>query len=296
MKKLKSKISFMLHPYALLTLLLLLLYVLSLLLPTIWGFITAMKSNIDYLGNPLLFPEKFHIENFLTALNNYMIPVFKDGDTYYFYIESMLLFSILYAGGAAFFATLTSCITAYATAKFDFRFSKIVYGIVLFTMTLPIVGSLPSEIQMIKSLNLYNNIVGMWILKANFLGLYYLVFFATFKSMPKDYSEAAYIDGASNWVVLLKISLPLVKNIFFTIMLIRFIEFWNDYTVNVTYMPSYPTLAYGLYEYSLSAKPEINNTPMRLAGCFILIVPVLLVFIFTHDRMMSNLSMGGVKE
>ena len=208
----------------------------------------------------------------------------------------MLLFTLLYAVGAAFFTTFVCCLVAYVTSRFNFVFNKVVYGIVIVTMTLPIVGSLPSEIQMLKMLNLYDNIVGMWVLKSNLLGLYYLVFYSTFKSLPKDYSEAAYIDGASNFVVFVRIGLPLVRNIFFTIMLIKFIEFWNDYTATLTYMPSYPTLAFGLYEYSFSAAPEINNTPMRMAGCFVLAVPILIVFLFTHDRMMSNLSMGGVKE
>lgn len=283
-------------PYAIVTLCILILYVVSLLFPSAWGLWTAMKSNLDYLGDPLGLPDTWHFENFLTALDNYMVQVFKDGRTYYFYIESMLLFSLLYAVGAAFFTTFVCCLVAYVTSRFNFVFNKVVYGIVIVTMTLPIVGSLPSEIQMLKKLNLYDNIVGMWVLKSNFLGLYYLVFYSTFKSLPKDYSEAAYIDGASNFVVFVRIGLPLVRNIFFTIMLIKFIEFWNDYTATLTYMPSYPTLAFGLYEYSFSAAPEINNTPMRMAGCFVLAVPILIVFLFTHDRMMSNLSMGGVKE
>ncbi|HIY77850.1 MAG TPA: carbohydrate ABC transporter permease [Candidatus Borkfalkia excrementavium] len=283
-------------PYAIVTLCILILYVVSLLFPSAWGLWTAMKSNLDYLGDPLGLPDTWHFENFLTALDNYMVQVFKDGRTYYFYIESMLLFSLLYAVGAAFFTTFVCCLVAYVTSRFNFVFNKVVYGIVIVTMTLPIVGSLPSEIQMLKMLNLYDNIVGMWVLKSNFLGLYYLVFYSTFKSLPKDYSEAAYIDGASNFVVFVRIGLPLVRNIFFTIMLIKFIEFWNDYTATLTYMPSYPTLAFGLYEYSFSAAPEINNTPMRMAGCFVLAVPILIVFLFTHDRMMSNLSMGGVKE
>lgn len=283
-------------PYAIVTLCILILYVVSLLFPSAWGLWTAMKSNLDYLGDPLGLPDTWHFENFLTALDNYMVQVFKDGRTYYFYIESMLLFSLLYAVGAAFFTTFVCCLVAYVTSRFNFVFNKVVYGIVIVTMTLPIVGSLPSEIQMLKMLNLYDNILGMWVLKSNFLGLYYLVFYSTFKSLPKDYSEAAYIDGASNLVVFVRIGLPLVRNIFFTIMLIKFIEFWNDYTATLTYMPSYPTLAFGLYEYSFSAAPEINNTPMRMAGCFVLAVPILIVFLFTHDRMMSNLSMGGVKE
>lgn len=298
MRKTKNKISksFMLNPYAIVTLIILLFYVISVLLPMAWGFWTATKSRIDYNGNHLGFPEKWHFENFVKAFQNYMVPVFKNGVDRNYYIWHMLLFSLLYAGGSALVSAMTCCLVAYVTAKFDFRFSKVIYGVVLVTMTLPIVGSLPSEIQMIKALGLYDSFFGMWILKANFLGMYYLVFYSTFKGLPKDYDEAAKIDGASNLQVLFRINLPLVKNILLTVMLIKFIEFWNDYTINVTYMPSFPTLAYGLFAYTNSAAPAVNNTPMRLAGCFILIVPILIVFVIAHDRMMSNLSVGGVKE
>ena len=61
-------------------------------------------------------------------------------------------------------------------------------------------------------------------------------------------------------------------------------------------MPSIPTLAFGLYSYSFSARPEISNTPMQLMGCLILLVPVLIIFVAGHKRLMGNISMGGIKE
>ena len=272
------------------------MYALTLFIPFFWALITSFKGNLDYLGNQLGFPSKWHFENIITALNYFYVPINTGSDIKTYYIESMLLFSLLYSVGSSFFATLTACIAAYATARFDFKFNKVVYGIVVVTMTLPIVGNLPSELQFLKAFGMYDSIWGMWICKANFLGLYYLVFYASFRSVPKDYSEAAYIDGASNFRVMASVILPLVASTFMTVMLIRFVEFWNDYTVTLTYMPSIPTLAYGLYAYSFSTVPEISNTPMRLAGCFILIIPILIVFIAGHKRLMGNISMGGIKE
>lgn len=277
-------------------LVLLFLYVLSLLVPMLWTLYTAFKSNLDYLENALSLPRVWHFENIVTALDNFYVPINRNGEIVNYYIESMLLFSVLYAVGSAFFSTFTCCIVAYATASFNFRFNKIVYGIVVVTMTLPIVGNLPSELQILKALGLYDHIWGLWICKANFLGMYYLIFNAAFRSIPKDFTEAAYIDGASNLRVLLSIAMPLVAGTFMTVMLIKFVEFWNDYTVTLTYMPSIPTLAFGLYAYSFSAKPAVSNTPMRLMGCLILMIPVLILFVAGHKRLMGNISMGGIKE
>ena len=62
-----------------------------------------------------------------------------------------------------------------------------------------------------------NSMIGNLIMKANFLGMYYLYFGASFRAIPKALTEAAEIDGASNWKVLLKIIVPLSASMFFTI-------------------------------------------------------------------------------
>jgi ABC-type glycerol-3-phosphate transport system permease component len=251
---------------------------------------------LDFLENPLWLPAKWQFKNLSAMLEYFVVQVNKNGALTNVYIEGMLLNSVLYAAGSAFFSAFTACITAYATARFRFKFNAAVHGIVIVAMTLPIVGSLPSELQFLKALGLYDHIWGQWICKANFLGMYYLVFYGVFKSLSKDITDAAYIDGASNLTVMFRIAMPLAANTFTTVMLILFVGFWNDYTVTITYMPTIPTLAFGLYEYSFSAKPAINNTPMRLMGCLILIVPALILFIAFHKRLMGNISMGGVKE
>ena len=282
--------------FVIITLFFLTIYVFSLILPLVCAFMTSFKGNIAYLADPLGFPKKWIWRNVITAVEYFTLSVKRGGELIDIYVGRMFLYSMLYALGSAIINAFVCCVTAYATARFNFHFNAVVYGIVVFTMTLPIVGNLPSELQLLKTLNIYDHIWGIWICKANFLGLYYLVFFSAFKAMPKDYSEAAYIDGASNAAVMFRIALPLISGTFFTVVLILFVGFWNDYMVTITYLPSYPGLAYGLYEYSTSTKPAINNTPMKLAGCYILIVPILIIFLIFKDKLMGNISMGGIKE
>lgn len=163
-------------------------------------------------------------------------------------------------------------------------------------MILPIVGSLPSEIRIARALGLYDTIYGMWIMKTSFLGLYFLVFHATFKVLPKDFSEAAYVDGATNLRVFLSVILPIVRNTFFTIMLIKFIELWNDYQVPMLYMPSYPTLSYGSYLFERGTVTEMTSVPMKLAGSMLVLMPIMVLFLAFHKRLIGNISMGGIKE
>ena len=289
----------MFKKYSLLTIVILVIlvgYTVSLIYPLLWGFITSFKGTLDYISNPIGFPSRFAYENYLTAYQYFYLTIENGANTEYIYIEEMIMNSLLYAVGGAFFATFTAAITAYATARYNYVFSKIVYWIVIVTMILPIVGNLPSEIQVTKALGLYDSIFGLYILKANFLGLYYLVFYAMFKAIPKDYEDAAKIDGASNFQIFFRIMLPMAKKIFFTIMLIQFITFWNDYQTPLLYLPTKPTLAVGLFNYSTSTINAISSTPVKLAGALMVFIPIFIIFIFTQKRLMGGMQMGGLKE
>ena len=278
-----------------LILILIILYVVSLILPFLWGVMTSLKDRSDYVLNPYGLPKRWMFSNYTFVFSKFFIPGTANApkDVYF---ERLLLNTIIYTLGVSFFGTFTKMIAAYATAKFDYKFSGFVYGLVLFLMVLPIVGSLPAELAMARSLKIYDTFIGMFIMKAHFLGVYFLVFHATFKSMPKDFSEAAYIDGASNLRVLTTIVFPMTSTVFFTIMLINFIAAWNDYQTPMLYIPSNPTLAYAMFFFEKSTDNELSSVPMKLAGCMTLLVPILVIFLVFHNRLIGNISLGGLKE
>lgn len=269
------------------------LYIVSLVVPLVWGFLTSFKSRGDYVMNMYGFPEEFKWENYVTAFEHFKVETDKNGMVY---IEEMLLYTLLYAGGCAFFQVFFNCIAGYCCAKFSrFAITGVYTGIVIVTMAIPIVGSQASELAILINLKLYDNMLGMWIMKMNFSGIYYLIFLETFHAIPKDYSEAAYIDGAGNFTLFFKLMLPFVSKTFLTVFLIYFIGYWNDYQLPMLYLPSYPTLAYGLYEYSFSANPKISSVPMKMAGCMILFVPIFIVFVCMQKYLLGNVQMGGLK-
>ena len=133
-------------------------------------------------------------------------------------------------------------------------------------------------------------------MKTYVTGMYFLIFYSTFKGIPRDYSEAAWMDGANNISVLIRIMIPMVKGVFGTIMLLCFISLWNDYQTPMIYMPNHPTLAYGLYYYvNGSYNPETSNVPLQLAGCMFMAVPLILLFCIFHKRLLSDVTTGGLK-
>ena len=273
---------------------LLVLYAVTLFMPLLWALMTSVKDNAEYaiFENKIGFPGSFAIGNFALAWENGYADALINGELWYFSIPEQFLNSVLYAGGCMLTATFIPCITAYAVARYKYRFGKVVYTIVIVAMILPIVGSLPSEIQMTRALGLYDTFWGLWILKANFLGIYFLVFHAQFKMLPYDYTEAAKIDGASNPRIMFSVILPLAKGTIFTVMLLTFVQFWNDYQIPMMYIPSYPVIAYGMY--SFTQKPY-SEVPVQVAYMLIVALPIIIVFVAFHKRLMTNLTVGGIK-
>lgn len=289
-KVLKTKFS----PFTIVLLIVLAAYVLSMFTLIGWALITSFKSPNDFRTNAIGMPEKF-VWNYTFVYTKFYVSVLTESGMEVVYMETMFVYSILYSFGCAFFQTLVPCITAYLCARFNYKFSKIVYTAVIVVMILPIVGSLPAELQMAKNTGLYDSIWGLWIMKANFLGMYFLVFYDGFKGLSMTYTEAAKIDGASNMHILLAIVLPLVKNIFFTVMLVNFIGFWNDYQVPLLYMPSYPTVAYGMYNMANTRENNLSSVPMRMTGAMLMFIPIFTLFLIFQKRLLGNLTVGGIK-
>ena len=272
------------------------LYVAFLTYLMFWGIITSLKTVSDFNDNVLGFPTEATFKNFITIFNNFYVRVNVDGVLVPKFIEDMLLNTLLYALGGAFISTFVPCIVAYAVTRFDFKFNAVIKGVVIITMILPIIGSAPAEIQLLRELGLYDSIIGNWIQKFHFLGMYFLVFTAAFEVIPKDFAEAAYMDGASEFKLLTKIMFPMVSTVFTTVLLINFIGLWNDYQTPMLYLPTHPTLAFGIFDLSRTTINELSNVPARMAGCVILLVPILIIFIAFRKKIMGNLTLGGVKE
>lgn len=282
-------------PITVVMLVLLIAYAATLLFLLVWAGFTAFADNETYVGSiankDSLFPSVFRW-NFSDIFERFNYDI---GDNQVVDFVGMFANSLLYSVGSALVKTAITCVTAYACARFDYKFSKVIYGIVIVTMIMPIVGSLPSEIDMATRLGLYDSIPGMWVMKSNFLGMYFLVFYAMFKNVPKAYEEAAKIDGANNFQIMSRVHFPICRNTFFTIMLILFVEYWNDFQTPLVYLDHFPTVSLGLYKIMLSTETELTQLSMKMAATFLVVVPTLVVFLIFQKRLMGNLTVGGIK-
>lgn len=290
----KRKIS----AYSVICFIILFLYCLLFFTALIWGLVTSVKTRIDYASNIIGFPTAgWQFVNYSRAFENFFYEITTANGKLTYYYFDMLINSILYAVGCTFFATMVPCLVAYATSKYKFRLNKYINGAVIFAMAVPIVGALPSEIRVAQALGFYDKLVGMWLMKANFLGMYYLIFQANFKAISWEYAESVFIDGGGHYTVLFRIMLPLSKTTIWVIAMLLFITFWNDYQTPLMFLPSMPTAAMGLFKFRFMNISQANfgGVPMQMTGCIILMLPMLILFIFIKDKMMGNLTVGGLK-
>ncbi len=274
--------------YALVT-----IYCLSMLYVLFFGLVNSLKDATDYeWNNPFAFPNS----EFGWKFGNYA-KVFKDFNVFtvggkQVYLPSMFLNSLLYAGLMSLFCMATQVITAYAVAKYDFKGKRLIYGVAIVVMLLPIIGSLASEVQIANFFGFRNNLIGVCIMKCKYPGIYFLVFYATFKSLPWTFAEAAQIDGAGHFRTFIQIMLPLIRSTLFAVFILLFIEHWNDYYTPMVFLPEKPTMSYGLFIFQTDNKA---STPIQLAACILACVPILIVFAAFKDKIMSNVTMGGIK-
>lgn len=277
-------------------------YVIGLFTPILWTVLASITENesyydfyVDRFFKDGVFPFSFTTENYAIANDNIAITAATTQVTYN--MLGLYIHSLKFAVYSALSFVLCSCIVSYLVARYDFGFSKFIYAFVIIAMSLPIVGSMPSEIRMLQNLGIYGQWISVPILRFNFLSVYFLVFYATFRGISKEYSEAAKIDGASNWRIMLQIIFPQAMNIVVTVFVIMFITYWNDYQVPMLYLRDYPVAAYGVYYFMSTpqAGGVTSNLPVQMAGTILMTLPVLVTVIIFNKRLRVSVSIGGIK-
>ena len=297
------------------------IYSISVLFIFIWGFVTSMKSVIDFtiMGNVIGLPDGKLSELQIKGDNYRLVTLAFDFKISRYEYQSifgtiaraqsranlgvLIWNSLIYAFIGSIVTVATCTVVAYIVAKYRFPFCKFIYSMTIVIMMIPVVGGQSSQMKLLRDLALYNTNLGVLITAMHFTGTsYFLILVAFFQGIPDSYSEAAEIDGASQFMVFLQIYIPLAAKICATLILLTFITRWNDYSTSLMFFPSLPTLARAIS--SLSSNPGAVtsvpkgswDTPQIIASCMFLAYPLIILFVFLNKRMMGDLSLGGLKE
>lgn len=279
---------------------LLIIYCISLILPLIWMIFTACKGYIEYYDNKFLAPKQWVIDNFVWAFQNIRIDLDLNETTkeiITFYIWDMAGISLLYSTLSSFWNVLWLTAVSYVMAKYKFKGNELLYSIGLFVMITPFFGSSLSTMEIKKALGIYDNLF-LHILVAPskaFCGLHFMILYAAFKSISWAYAEAAFIDGASQIKVMLSIYFPMILPTCAVLFILQFLACWNDYGVFLIWLPSWPNLAYGMYNFQLNAELYGANTTQVVAGFAMVALPSSLLYLSFQKLITSKFTVGGLK-
>lgn len=266
-----------------------LLWALSLLYPLVWLLTNSLKHNffyIDDLSKGLALPTagRWEFENYIEAFES-----IKYNDTNFFgMIFNSVWVCFVSVGVNMFF----SCCTGYVLSKYKFRGRDFIYTAAIVCMTLPIFGTGGASYTFFYVTGMYDTPMYVVFSALGAFGMRFLMLYGFFKSVSWEYAEAVFLDGGSDFTVFFKIMLPIAAPMVTTLFITGFIASWNSYESILIYMPSYSTLAVGIYKVSEYFE---NDKPVYYAAMIISMIPVIAVFIAFSDTIMKNFSVGGLK-
>jgi len=268
----------------------------SIVVPVAWVFMASVKENSEFYGNPWALPNGLHWENFVNAWNKAQM-----GD--------YMLNSVFVTAMALVILLVVALPASYALARFEFKGSKLIktaFMAGLFINVNYIV--VPIFLMLRDGNNWMINVFGQGFLLNNLVVLA-IVYAATalpftiyllsgyFVTLPHDYEEAAYIDGAGFVTTMVQIIFPMAKPSIITVILFNFLSFWNEYIISMTLMNGFDaqkTLPVGLLNL-MQAQQAAAEFGMMYAGLVMVMLPTLILYICVQKQLTQGMTMGGLK-
>lgn len=272
----------------------LILLAVTIIVPVGWVFLASIKENSEFYGNPWTLPKGVYFQNFIDAFEEA-----KMGD----YMMNSVIVTVI----ALLLLLVIALPAAYVLARYKFRGSKlcnIMFMGGLFINVNYIV--VPIFLMFVDADKALKGIFGSGFFLNNLFVLA-LVYAATalpftiyllsgfFVSIPKDYEEAAFVDGAGYFKTMISIMMPMARPSIITVILFNFLSFWNEYIISMTMMTGdSKTLPVGLMQL-MQAQQAAANYGRLYAGLVLVMLPTLILYVCVQKKLTEGMSLGGLK-
>ena len=260
---------------------LLLVSSLVMIVPFVWMILGAFKPAAE-LGRavPTFFPEMPTLRNFEA--------LFRDHPFGIYFLNSLVVTSITVA-----FILFTSSLLGYIFARANFRGANVLFALIISAMIIPfevIVVPLSLIVQDLGLTNTRTALVLPFVIDA--FGIY--LFREFMRAIPKDYFEAAKIDGASEWRIYRSIALPQCRPVVATLGIFSFVYMWDQLLWPIVVLSSTEnkTLPVGIAELSTESGQRFDLT---LAAGVLAVIPPLILFLFLQRKIVTGVVMSGLK-
>ena len=260
---------------------------LVMLYPILWLVGASFKTNNEIFTSISFIPRRIDFTPYIEG--------WKTGTEFTFATYFANTFKIVIPKIA--FCLISSTLTAYGFARFDFRFKKILFSLLMATMFLPaVVTRIPLYLfwKQLGVLNTYVPLIANTVFANEPFFVFMLIQFM--RSIPKDLDEAAIIDGCSSFGVLTRILLPVLRPSLISCLIFQFIWSFNDFLGPLIYISSvrkYP-VALAL-KMSIDASSGIVEWNQILAMSIIALLPALILFFAAQKYFVEGVASSGIK-
>lgn len=262
-------------------------YAVSLLFPFFWMLFNSVKPNGEFLsGNVFGLPSTLTFANY-----SYILSYTIGGES----ILKMFFTSVVLTVSGTFVNVFFSTIAAYCVAKYRFPGRGAIMAVAIFTMIMPIVGTLPAQVQMMELFRLDDSMLGVLFLYSGCFGFNFILMHSSFESISWTYAEAAQIDGANRADILFRIMLPIAGGPIVAVCVLQAINVWNDYSTPLLFMPSQKTLAVGLQKLQGELSGRGGNYPGIFAAVIVAVLPIFALYACFQKKILENTVAGGLK-
>jgi trehalose/maltose transport system permease protein len=255
----------------------------SAVFPFYYAIVSSMKSGTELFRTDY-FPLSWNLGNYRA--------VFRDQP-----FATNIWNSIQVSFAVVALSLFLAITAAYALARIQFRGRTLLLFTILGVSMFPQVAVLSGMFQMVRGLGLYNHLLGL-VLSYMILTLPFTVWVLTtfMRDLPKELEEAAILDGASSWVIVTRVFMPLMWPALVTTGLLAFIAAWNEFMFALTFILTNEqrTVPVGIALMSGASLHEIPWGNLMAASVIVTLPLIGLVLIFQR-RIVSGLTAGAVK-
>lgn len=254
--------------------------------PLVWLIGASFKTNSEIFANPGFWPDNPTADGYIRG--------WQTSTPYSF---GTFFLNTLWIVLPKIIGTAISCTAvAYGFARFDFPFKKLLFATLIATLLLPNVVTRIPQYLLFRDLGWLDTYLPLWVPSA-FAGDAFFVFMLVqfLRAIPRDMEEAARVDGANTWQVLVFIVIPLLMPALISVCLFQFMWTMNDFLGPLIYISSVDK-----FPVSLALKLSIDTTEAFewnrvLAMSVLTLLPALTVFFLAQKYFIDGISAGGIK-
>lgn len=263
---------------------LLIVWAIIVLFPFYWMILTSIKSYASYNSEyiPKFFTLSPTLENYVQAFT--AVPLGR-------YFVNTIIFTVI----TTLLMMIVVVLSAFAFSRLEFKGKNLVFTLFLSLMMIPNELVIITNFVTITNAGLRNSFPGLILPSVTSIFYIYLLK-ENFEQIPDELYKAAKVDGTSDFKYLWKVMIPICQPTIVTVLILKVIECWNAYVWPrlITDDENYFLVSNGIQTIRESGFGR-ENIPAMMAAVVVISIPLIIIFLFFHKKIMEGVSRGGTK-